>query len=238
MEDIIDELKALGLEINQSKETQTDKWLETTAKLYEKLMVAQYLASRKANLEALENSVKQNLEAVVTATPISVKPDAKPEPIQTLPGNDEIRVVPHPEGPPVTKAGESLYEKKEVVSDKKLLDVEEETAEPFKPKGGKTDKTIKSSVADKAAETKKKSLNEKLSGKALKIGLNDRIAFVKHLFNGSLEDYQRVVSQLNSFKTLDDAKNFIEHLVKPEYSWKDKEDYEERFNDLLEKRFG
>jgi len=235
MEEIIEQLKALGLEINQSKETQVNEWLDKTAKLYEKLMVAQYLASRKANLEALESSVKQNLDAVVSATPIAVKPDAKPETAQSLPGSDEIRVVPHPEGPPATNAGDSLYHKKGLTPDENLKEEEEEAAQPVKPKGGKA---TKASVADKAAEKKKKSINEKLSSSSLKIGLNDRIAFVKHLFNGSSEDFNRVVSQLNSFGSLDDAKQFLEHLVKPEYSWKGKAEYEERFNELLEKRFG
>ncbi len=235
MEDIIEQLKALGLEINQSKETHIDKWLETTANLYEKLMVAQYLDQRKVHLTSIETNVKQNLEAVVKATPIVVKSNVKLEPKQTLPGSDEIRVVPIPEGPPVTKSGDSLYENKGLNPNKKLKEVEEETALPEKPKGVKNHKV---SVSEKAAQGKKKSLNEKLSGKALKIGLNDRIAFVKHLFNGSTEDFHRVISQLNSFSNLTEAQQFIEHLVKPEYSWKDKEDYEQRFMELLEKRFG
>ena len=71
----------------------------------------------------------------------------------------------------------------------------------------------------------------------IQIGLNDRIAFVKSLFGGSQEDFNRVVSQLNSFKTQKEAKKFIHKMVKPDYDWADKEDIEERFMDIIERKF-
>src|SRR5690606_40183016 len=37
----------------------------------------------------------------------------------------------------------------------------------------------------------KKSLNDKLKIGSIHIGLNDKIAFIKHLFNGKNEDYER-----------------------------------------------
>lgn len=83
----------------------------------------------------------------------------------------------------------------------------------------------------------KKSLNDKLVGSNLQIGLNDRIAFVKHLFEGNQGDFNRVVSQLNSFKAEKDAKKFINKMVKPDYDWSDKQEYEERFINLLERKF-
>ncbi len=86
-------------------------------------------------------------------------------------------------------------------------------------------------------EMTKKSLNDTLSQKQIQIGLNDRIAFVKHLFNGSQGDFIRVLSQLNSFQTEDQAKNFIQSMVKPDYNWDDKVEYEERLTILIERRF-
>ncbi len=74
--------------------------------------------------------------------------------------------------------------------------------------------------------------------KGITIGLNDRVGFVNHLFGGSNEDFNRVLSQLNTFDTFQDAKNFIEDLVKPDYNeWKGKEDYEERFLEVVENKF-
>lgn len=83
---------------------------------------------------------------------------------------------------------------------------------------------------------KQTSLNDKLSGN-IQIGLNDRIAFVKHLFNGSQEDFNRVVSQLNTLKTEKEAKTFINKMVKPDYNWEDKEELENRFMEIIERKF-
>lgn len=80
-------------------------------------------------------------------------------------------------------------------------------------------------------------LNESF-GRTISLGLNDRIAFEKNLFAGSGEDLNRVLSQLNTFDRFEDARNFIEDLVKPDYNnWNGKEEYEQRFMELVEKRF-
>lgn len=84
---------------------------------------------------------------------------------------------------------------------------------------------------------KPRSLNDVLFTSNLQVGLNDRIAFVKHLFDGSQEDFNRVLSQLNSFKSEDEAKNFIDSFVKPEYNWDGKEEYEDRLLNIIERKF-
>lgn len=86
-------------------------------------------------------------------------------------------------------------------------------------------------------ETAKKSLNDSLSQNQILIGLNDRIAFVKHLFAGRQTDYNRIISQLNSFETEAQAKFFIESVVKPDYNWGEKTEYVERLMHLIEKRY-
>lgn len=74
--------------------------------------------------------------------------------------------------------------------------------------------------------------------KGITFGLNDKVGFVSQLFAGSNEDFNRVISQLNTFNTFEDAKNFIEDLVKPDYNdWKGKEDFEERFLEVVEQKF-
>lgn len=82
-----------------------------------------------------------------------------------------------------------------------------------------------------------KSINDAFANK-ISIGLNDRIAFEKNLFNGSSDDLNRVIAQLNTIETYEEAKDFIDDLVKPEFNnWNGKEDYENRFMQLVEKRF-
>jgi hypothetical protein len=86
-------------------------------------------------------------------------------------------------------------------------------------------------------EGKTPSLNDKLS-KTINIGLNDRMGFVKFLFADSNEDYNRVLSQLNTFSTFREAKDFIDEIIKPDYNnWVGVDDYADRFIELVEKKF-
>ena len=74
--------------------------------------------------------------------------------------------------------------------------------------------------------------------KGINIGLNDKIAFTKSLFDGSEEDYSRVVSQLQTCSSLDEAFNFLENIVKPDYNnWEGKEEIEKRFLKCIESNF-
>ncbi|OEK09653.1 hypothetical protein A8C32_13205 [Flavivirga aquatica] len=84
----------------------------------------------------------------------------------------------------------------------------------------------------------KKSLNDKLKSGGLNIGLNDKIAFIKHLFDGKSEDYDRVLSQLNTFVSHDNAVNFIKDIVKPDYNnWEGKEEFEVRLMEIIGSKF-
>ena len=86
-------------------------------------------------------------------------------------------------------------------------------------------------------EIKSATLNEKLA-KGFHIDLNDRIAFTKNLFGNSSEDYSRVLNQLLTFNSYSEAQEFIENMVKPDYSnWEGKDDYAQRFLEIVEKKF-
>lgn len=87
------------------------------------------------------------------------------------------------------------------------------------------------------SESKSKSLNDSIN-KGLSIGLNDRLAFVKHLFEGQTEDYTRVLSQINTMDSYEEAERFIVENVKPDYhNWENKEVYAERFMLIIERSF-
>ena len=94
------------------------------------------------------------------------------------------------------------------------------------------------SKSQNGVSNEKKSLNDTIKNDGLSIGLNDKIAFIKHLFDGKNEDYDRVISQLNTSLSFSDAKRFIEDIVKPDYNdWADKEEFEERFIEIVEAKF-
>ena len=86
-------------------------------------------------------------------------------------------------------------------------------------------------------ESKQLSLNDRLVGSSLQIGLNDRIAFVNKLFNFSQSDFNKVLTKLNTCNSRDEALKYFQYQVKPNYNWKGKEDLEERFIVLIERKF-
>ncbi|MDY8135167.1 hypothetical protein [Aquimarina sp. 2201CG5-10] len=102
---------------------------------------------------------------------------------------------------------------------------------------GEAPKSIPAAETVNNLEEKPKSLNDQLK-KGINIGLNDRLAFIKHLFEGSSTDYNRVLSQLNTLNSKGGAKQFIINMVKPDYNnWEGKEEYEERFIDIVLRKF-
>ena len=116
----------------------------------------------------------------------------------------------------------------------KGIDVlESKVSESFPP-----DQKIKThSVNVDSALSKPKSLNDKLN-QGLNVGLNDKLAFIKHLFDGKTEDYARVLSQIGTMKSYDEAANFIKGKIKPDYNhWLKKEEYSKRFMSIIEKSF-
>ena len=92
-------------------------------------------------------------------------------------------------------------------------------------------------VVEEIEVKKSNGINDTFS-KTISFGLNDKIAFEKQLFGGSSEDLNRVISQLSTFDTFDEAENFIEDMVKPDYNnWEGKDDYVARFMEIVEKKF-
>ena len=83
----------------------------------------------------------------------------------------------------------------------------------------------------------RKNINDHFA-KSLTIDLNDRLAFVKHLFDQDVQSYEKVIRQVVTFQKWEEVQNFIQNWVKPEYqNWKDKEAVEERFLSILQKNF-
>ncbi len=74
--------------------------------------------------------------------------------------------------------------------------------------------------------------------KKINIGLNDRIAFIKHLFDGNQAFYTDFIDRLNAFDNYEDALHYINQEVKPQFNdWDGKDEYEFRLLQLLELKF-
>ena len=80
-------------------------------------------------------------------------------------------------------------------------------------------------------------MNDKFS-KGLQIDLNDRLAFIKHLFDQNTQEYQRAISQIVTLQSWEHAQKFILEMIKPDYNqWEGKEQYETRFLKIVENNF-
>ena len=89
----------------------------------------------------------------------------------------------------------------------------------------------------KKEEPRQLSLNDKLVGSSIQVGLNDRIAFVNKLFNFSQSDFNKALTRLNECKSKDEALKYFQYQVKPNYNWKGKEELEDRLVNLIERKF-
>lgn len=221
-----EELVKLSTEIITSQDKDDIPGLyEAARSLYEKLAVLKFIEEKLSDIEidVSKNVIASKFEKMATAVMEGNKtvPENNPheEDIMT-PGIDTIKhmVSEMPKDLNIEQLFAEFVAKTEVL------------------KNDAKDVTPDQETLDKSEKVR--SLNDKLTNKEIVIGLNDRLAFVKHLFNDSTEEFNRVLSQLNTIETADRSMAFIDNMVKPEYNnWKGKEEYATRFIALIERRF-
>jgi len=178
-------------------------------------------ADLKAKLEAKLKALQE--EAAATPAPVVKVPKVEeptetsaPEPVEAVEPDPVMEVVPAEEEIPA----ETVAEEESAVA----APVAEEAP-------------VQQDIFAPAPAAEKKSLNDRLAGNVLKFGLNDRIGFVKDLFDGSQEDFNRVVSQLNTLGNLEEAMEFIHTHISGEYGWDQKEETAARFIAAVEQKF-
>jgi len=222
-----EELIRLSTDIITSRElNEITEMYEKAKDLYEKLAVLKFIDEKLKDVEidVSKNVIAEKFESMANAVlnSNSAVPETNPHTEDIIiPGMDTIKDMVS-EMPKETGTDEILND---FLGKPELMKNDKDYFSPSKEATGKN-------------ESKTKSLNDKLNDKQIKVGLNDRLAFVKHLFNGSTEEYNRVLSQLNTIQTEERSVAFILNMVKPDYNnWADKEEYEERFMALIERRF-
>ncbi len=220
-----EELVKLSTEIITSGDNENIADLYEAAKnLYEKLAVLKFIEEKLQDIEidVSKNVIAAKFEKMANAV-LSVDasvPESNPhlEDIIT-PGIDTI---------------------KDMVSEMPKEENVDDVLTEFLPEADymKNDKELFEPNEDSGIQKETKSLNDRLNTAEIKVDLNNRLAFVKHLFEGSTEDYNRVLSQLNTIETEERSVAFIKNMVKPDYNnWENKEEYEERFMELISRRF-
>lgn len=198
---------------------------EAAKSLYEKLAVLKFIDQNLKDIEVdvSKNTIATKFETLATAVINENKsvPESNPHDEDIItPGMETIKdiVSEMREHVPVDEVFVEFMAKPEFMKKEK---------EAFSPE----------TKLQSSHETRVKSLNDKLN-KDIKLDLNDRLVFLKHLFNDSAEDLNRVLSQLNTIDTEERSIAFIVNMVKPDYNnWVGKELYEERFMALIKRKF-
>ncbi|MFT5761426.1 MAG: hypothetical protein ACI8WA_000541 [Polaribacter sp.] len=222
IENIVKEKVDVVIEKDQPEEEVVDeKEVEIKAEEINEFKEEEELVEDEIEVEdfSIQPEVTENNEVVEEET-IVVEFDVKEELVE------KIVEQPFDELEQVLFSSENTTEET-LAKDKKTITLEEELHD-----------TISVEVAADLFEKLdlKKSLNDQLQ-QNIQIGLNDRIVFVKNLFNGSQEEFNRVVSQINTLKTEKEARKFINKMVKPDYDWSKQEEFEERFMVIIERKF-
>ncbi|MDC6387951.1 hypothetical protein PP182_04625 [Maribacter sp. PR1] len=197
---------------------------EAAKKLYEKIAVLKFIEEELNDIQVdvSKNVIAEKFEKMANAVMrgnTSVPENNPHEEDIMIPGMDTI---------------------KDMVSEMPNSDNLEEVLTEFmsKPDLMKNDKDLFMPPSGSKKEEIPKSLNDRLVTKELKVDLNNRLGFIKHLFNGSTEDYNRVLSQLSTIDSHERSVSFIKNMVKPDYNnWDGKEEYELRFMEFIERRF-
>lgn len=198
---------------------------ETVAEIYEEVLVLEFTEARKKELNKILLQVEKRVSGSSPEVEVKVASNPPAEVFEEKSSSfmsDEIKVVPIPQGPPKPN------QVKEVPPPAKA-------EEPVKVEEPRVEK--KEPVEKPSSEKRLASVNDRANQGPLKLGLNDRIAFVKHLFNGSQEDLDRVLNQLNTMTSISEVEDFLQ-AVKADYNnWEGKEEYEERLVEMLTVRF-
>jgi len=236
---------------------ETDQDLGTlkmkTKEIYDKLVILEYLTKNIDSLESetLEGPIKETPESEIETKPAEmVDEEIMEELAQDLPEEK----IPE-EFETASLVSDEFASDQNIEEDNLEVDIEDDkddSEDLFEPKFDsiKEDFSLKDEFKDtisldetenlfetKRSEAKAVSLNDKLLGRKIQIGLNDRIAFVNSLFNFNQSDFNRILNELNAFETEKEAKNYIQNNVKSKYNWTGKEDVEERFMLLVERKF-
>ena len=194
---------------------------EAIQKLYEISLVQKILLEEEEKDKHLwEYQQAQINDVIESLTEKSSKVKSKDENLEVAPMMDTIKNM-------VTEMPEpETYEK--------LFEKIEETP-TFIPK--QKEASNKNKEFQVSLDQERENVNDQFA-KSLSIDLNDRLAFIKQLFNDDKINYERVISQIITFESWSEVSKFLNTQVKIEYNnWEGKEEVVERFLYILRNNF-
>lgn len=205
---------------------QHEEWDDATThhelqKLYELSVVQKTLLQWETENQNLWKNQQRQLDEVLenlTGTPL--KQSVQEENIEVAPVMETIKnmIMEMPE----QETYDQLFEA-----------VEKPPTFVVKPE----DQEVKPPTPSSSINQERPNLNDHFA-KTISIDLNDRLSFIKHLFEGDSKNYERVLEQVITFESWAEVASFIKRQVQPEYqNWNGKDEFVERFITVLQKNF-
>ena len=207
--------------INHEEQWDEEKTHQAIQNLYELSIVQKMLLEQESHDKNLWEKQQSQLSEVLKSFSGDQEKDiVKGEEFEVAPMMETIKNM-------VTEMPEpEAYEK--------LFETFEETPS-FEPK--KKENSVKQSKQEVETIPEIKNINDRFN-KTLRIDLNDRLAFIKNLFEGDTASYEKVLSQIVTFESWEEVFNFIDVQVKTEYdNWNKNEEIADRFLAILQKNF-
>jgi len=206
------ELKKIGKKIlNYEGSIDLDEISKDVLTLYEKIILYKYFSTKESNILSPNEIIKKDeFESSKKSEEKFIKLKAK---------KDEIL------NKQVIRKENHGFEKKKNFSKKNQGEIEYSSPDyPLDLGAGLFPQKIT------------KNLNDQFSG-GLQIDLNDKNAFIKHLFNENKTIYQQIIKEIESLNHFEQVKKVIGRAKKYHNNWEGKESYEKRFIYLLQKNF-
>tara|TARA_B100001094_G_scaffold114462_1_gene110415 strand:- start:523 stop:1200 length:678 start_codon:yes stop_codon:yes gene_type:complete len=207
--------------INHQVQWDEEKTHQAIQNLYELSIIQKMLLEQ----ESLDKNLWEKQQSQLSEVLKSFSGDPEKEIVQ----GEEFEVAPMME-----TIKNMVTEMPEPEAYEKLFETFEETPS-FEPK--KKENSVKQSKQEVETIPEIKNINDRFN-KTLRIDLNDRLAFIKNLFEGDTASYEKVLSQIVTFESWEEVFNFIDVQVKTEYdNWNKNEEIADRFLAILQKNF-
>lgn len=185
-----------------------------------------------------EIAAQKVVESIPKASPVEPKPERLPEPIsETKPEPAPERAEEQPFVPPKETPEPEFHRDAEPKKEAEKIKTPQNRATPLDLFA----EDAAPSIADHLQQQSDKSVGAKIGRQPIEeirtaIGINDKFLFINELFSGSLENYNKMLDELNDFKSFNGASTYLIEL-KVVNQWDGNSEAWRKLVGLIERKF-
>ena len=211
-----------------------NKLVEWTRELYENLVIMQYLSNLHPSSYQEPEKYQASETNVGTNVSIGTNVTSENEADQT---SSDLEII-------TSRNTEDIIAKETYIENIVVENKDEKIAEKKIHVGTSTiskavyTETRKEKIEMSLSESPL-ALNERLAASSrITIGLNDKIAFSRQLFNGDDQAMLSLIDRMNHAQTFEQAMNYL-HQARAQFDfWEEKKEYVTRLENLIRRKFG